>query len=252
MRALQGRRKMGKAPEHLDRSELRASKAARAQASPSVDQLTHKPHAISKHAEPTNQLQEELHRLRAELGVWREKARQFELMSITDPLTGLRNRRYLEERLAEELSRSERHSFAMSFLMIDIDDFKRYNDRYGHQTADRALRIIAGSLKSVLRKADVASRYGGEEFCVLLPQTAQREAIGIAERIQRKIEEAFYCRGGSQAPGPLTVSVGISSFSKTLRAPEAIIRAADSALYQAKSQGKNRVCAYQDLHTASF
>src|SRR5205814_8219591 len=104
-----------------------------------------------------------------------------------DPLTGLLNRRYLEARLTEELSRSKRYNYPLSFMMIDIDDFKFYNDRNGHQTGDRALEIMAQCLKAALRKVDVASRYGGEEFSILLPQTTLQEAGLIPYRIQRKV-----------------------------------------------------------------
>jgi len=107
-------------------------------------------------------------------------------MSITDPLTGLHNRRYLEARLTEELSRSKRYNYPLSFMMIDIDDFKLYNDRNGHQAGDRALEITAQCLRAALRKVDVASRYGGEEFSILLPQTTLQEAGVLADRIRRK------------------------------------------------------------------
>src|SRR6185312_2828427 len=106
--------------------------------------------------------------LALERAEWQERATQFQLMSITDPLTGLQNRRYLEERLGKKVNRSKRYEQPLSFLMIDIDDFKQYNDRNGHQAGDVALQITAQGLKSSLRSADVASRYGGEEFCVLL------------------------------------------------------------------------------------
>ncbi|MGZ8846413.1 MAG: diguanylate cyclase, partial [Pyrinomonadaceae bacterium] len=99
---------------------------------------------------------------------WQQRANEFQLMSITDPLTGLHNRRYLEARLTEELSRSKRYDYPLSFMMIDIDDFKLYNDRNGHQAGDRALEITAQCLRAALRKVDVASRYGGEEFSILL------------------------------------------------------------------------------------
>src|SRR6267378_6179460 len=120
---------------------------------------------------------------------WQERATQFQLMSITDPLTGLLNRRYLEERLTEELNRSHRYNYSMSCLMIDIDDFKDYNDQNGHQAGDVALQITAHALKGALRSADVASRYGGEEFCILLPQTNLAEGGVIAERIRERIEQ---------------------------------------------------------------
>ncbi len=177
---------------------------------------------------------------------WQEKATQFQLMSITDPLTGLLNRRYLEERLNEELSRSKRYGYPMSFMMIDIDDFKHYNDRNGHQAGDHALVLTAHCLKSSLRLADVASRYGGEEFCILLPQTALEEAAVIAERIRQMIHGTSYPHGKAQPQGAVTVSIGLSSFSRYLDTPATVIRAADRALYHAKSHGKNRIVAYQD------
>src|SRR5256885_16333539 len=99
-------------------------------------------------------------------------------MSITDPLTGLHNRRYLEARLAEELSRSKRYDYPLSFMMIDIDDFKFYNDRNGHQAGDRALEITAQCLRAALRKVDVASRYGGGEVLLLPPPPALAGAGG--------------------------------------------------------------------------
>src|SRR6185369_5641776 len=114
--------------------------------------------------------------LALERAEWQERATEFQLMSITDSLTALPNRRYLEERLAEELNRSKRYEYPMSFLMIDIDDFKAYNDKNGHQAGDLALQITAHCLKGALRAVDVASRYGGEEFCILLPQTSMSEA----------------------------------------------------------------------------
>src|SRR6185369_15494515 len=124
--------------------------------------------------------------LALERAEWQERATEFQVMSITDPLTTLTNRRYLEKRLTEELNRSKRYDYPMSFLMIDIDDFKSYNDKNGHQAGDVALKMTAHCLETGLRSEDVASRYGGEEFCILLPQTALAEAGAIAERIRQR------------------------------------------------------------------
>lgn len=183
--------------------------------------------------------------LALERAEWQQRANQFQLMSITDPLTGLHNRRYLEARLTEELSRSKRYNYPMSFMMIDIDDFKVYNDLNGHQAGDRALEITAQCLHAALRKGDVASRYGGEEFSILLPQTSLEEAGVIADRIRRKIMTAKFPYGHSQPGGAVTASIGLSTFSPALNSAEAIVRAADRALYHAKSHGKNRAYAYQ-------
>jgi len=183
--------------------------------------------------------------LAIERASWQQRANQFQLMSITDPLTGLHNRRYLEARLSEELSRSKRYNYPLSFMMIDIDDFKLYNDHNGHQAGDRALEVTAQCLKAALRKVDVASRYGGEEFSILLPQTSLEEAGGLADRVRRKIMSTTFPHGKTQPLGAVTVSIGLSSFSPALDSAEAIVRAADRALYHAKSHGKNRAYAYQ-------
>ena len=177
---------------------------------------------------------------------WQERATEFQLMSITDSLTGMPNRRYLEERLAEELNRSKRYDYPMSFLMIDIDDFKAYNDKNGHQAGDLAIQITGHCLKAALRAADVASRYGGEEFCILLPQTGMAEAETIAERIRQRVNSTHFPHGKSQPLGRVTISVGVSTFSQMINTPENIIAAADRALYQAKSLGKDRVEFYFD------
>jgi len=134
----------------------------------------------------------------------------------------------------------------MSFLMIDIDDFKAYNDKNGHLAGDVALQITAHCLKSGLRSADVASRYGGEEFCILLPQTGIAEAGAIADRVRQRVSTADFPHGKSQPVGHVTISVGVSTFSKHVDTAENIIAAADRALYQAKSMGKDRVQFYGD------
>jgi diguanylate cyclase (GGDEF)-like protein len=177
---------------------------------------------------------------------WQERATEFQLMSITDSLTGLPNRRYLEERLAEELNRSKRYDYPMSFLMIDIDDFKAYNDKNGHQAGDLAIQITGHCLKAALRSADIASRYGGEEFCILLPQTGMVEARTIADRIRQRVNSTHYPHGKSQPLGRVTISIGVSTFSQMVNTSENIIAAADRALYQAKRLGKDRVEFYVD------
>jgi diguanylate cyclase (GGDEF)-like protein len=182
--------------------------------------------------------------LALERAEWQERATEFQLMSITDSLTGLPNRRYLEERLSEELNRSKRYDYPMSFLMIDIDDFKAYNDKNGHQAGDVALQITAHCLKGALRAVDIASRYGGEEFCILLPQTGISEAGVIADRIRHRVSTTEFPHGKAQPLGHVTISVGVSTFSKNVDTSENIIAAADRALYQAKSMGKDRVEFY--------
>ena len=182
--------------------------------------------------------------LALERAEWQERATEFQVRSITDPVTGLTNRRYLEERLTEELNRSKRYDYPMSFLMIDIDDFKSYNDKNGHQAGDDALKLTAHCLKTGLRSADVASRYGGEEFCILLPQTGLAEAGTIADRIRQLVSTTQFPHGKSQPHGHVTVSIGVSTFSPLVNTSENIIAAADRALYEAKNTGKDRVVFY--------
>jgi diguanylate cyclase (GGDEF)-like protein len=172
-------------------------------------------------------------------GTLKDKAGQFEQLSVTDPLTGLLNRRYIEERLIEEIERSKRHRFPMSLMMLDVDEFKSYNDNWGHPAGDIALRIVADVLKETLRGADVAARYGGEEFAVLLPQTTSAEATAIGERIRQRIERTEFPKR------KVTVSIGIASLSAEVDSAEQIINAADNALYDAKNQGRNNVQIYE-------
>ncbi len=171
----------------------------------------------------------------------KHKAGEFEQLSVTDALTGLLNRRYLEERLAEEIKRSNRHGFPMSFMMIDVDDFKSYNDNFSHPEGDKALKLVAHSLRETLRGADVAARYGGEEFSILLPQTTADEAKTIAERVRENVEKTRFDKR------PVTVSIGIASCSQVICSAQEIIAAADKALYRAKSSGRNNVQSFENM-----
>jgi diguanylate cyclase (GGDEF)-like protein len=163
------------------------------------------------------------------------KAGEYKQLSITDPLTDLVNRRYLETRLAEEIKRSQRHGNPMSFMMIDVDEFKAYNDNFGHTEGDKALQLVAQCLRETLRGADVAARYGGEEFSILLPQTVLEEAKVIAERIRQRIENTTFRHR------QVTVSIGVAACSARLCDANKLISAADKAMYQAKAGGRNNV-----------
>jgi diguanylate cyclase (GGDEF)-like protein len=173
----------------------------------------------------------------------KHKAGEFEQLSVTDALTGLLNRRYLEARLAEEIRRSDRPGFLMSFMMIDVDDFKSYNDNFGHLEGDKALQLVAHCLKDTLRGADVAARYGGEEFSILLPQTTSEIAVAIAERIREKVESAEFPNR------QVTVSIGVASCTNTNCTVQEIIKRADVALYEAKRRGRNNVQVYENLNS---
>ncbi len=189
-------------------------------------------------------LQDELHATQKKL----------EEQSITDALTGLRNRRFFDERLHEEFGRAQRYSDPVSLIMLDLDHFKRVNDRYGHQTGDVVLRESAGLLKGSLRDPDIPARYGGEEFAVILPKTHVQGALAVAERIWRAIGNKVFRhalgdgRGGTPPPVEvrITVSIGIAFFpSKDISSAELLVKYADEALYQAKNSGRNSICLYQ-------
>lgn len=171
-----------------------------------------------------------------------------ERLSQFDGLTGLRNRRYLDEQLPIEIKRAAREKQALGLLMIDIDWFKLYNDSQGHLAGDDALKKVAKSLHSVIqRPADLVARYGGEEFCVLLPKTHLEGVKEIAEKLRSAVE-ALHIPVESQGAGRyITISVGGVSMTPTsMTTPEMLIERADKALFHAKHSGKNEVVIQDD------
>ncbi len=161
-------------------------------------------------------------------------------LSVTDSLTGLFNRRYFEERFFEELNRSDRHNLSFSLSMIDIDDFKLFNDSEGHLAGDEILKSIANIAKDCLRVSDVIARFGGEEFAVIMPQTEREEAMLVSERIRKSIKEQI-CGTWSAFPRKsITVSIGVATFPYDGKDRKELIRNADKALYMAKMEGKDR------------
>lgn len=175
---------------------------------------------------------------------WRRKAEQFQQMSLTDALTGLPNRRYLQERLFEEVERSKRHNTPLSFMIIDIDHFKRYNDLYGHTSGDHVLIKTARMLRRSVRAIDMSARFAGDEFCIILPETEIEHAKAIAERLRREVANTDFCSEQGKGMGRVTISIGLSSFGGSRQSPLAIIESSDRSLYRAKTQGRNCVVAY--------
>jgi diguanylate cyclase (GGDEF)-like protein len=170
-----------------------------------------------------------------------DKNRELHELSITDGLTGLHNRKHMNETVAAEIARAQRHGHPISILMMDIDRFKEFNDARGHQAGDEVLRGVARVLKESVRATDYAARYGGEEFLVLLMYTGPEAAAGMAERIRARIEEAGL--GREEGGRAITVSVGVAAFPENGSDAESVIREADVALYRAKEGGRNRVVA---------
>jgi diguanylate cyclase (GGDEF)-like protein len=160
--------------------------------------------------------------------------------SIRDPLTGLFNRRYLEETLSIEIERSRRHNIPFSIVMLDLDHFKRFNDTHGHEAGDVVLQALGSFLQRHVRGGDIACRYGGEEFTLILPGTSVEVAQVRAEELCEGIR-ALSVDFKNQVLGPLTLSVGVATFPNHGENGVMVLQAADAALYQAKSEGRDRV-----------
>lgn len=174
-----------------------------------------------------------------------ENARLYALArteAITDGLTGLYNRRFFEEAIEQELARHWRYGHKFALLLFDIDRFKLYNDRKGHLAGDRVLTLLGQILKKELRAVDIAARWGGEEFVILLPETGMEQALAIAERLRTVMETELAPQedGGE----PLTVSIGVAGCPVHGVTREGLLQQADQALYQAKHLGRNLVCIY--------
>jgi diguanylate cyclase (GGDEF)-like protein len=174
---------------------------------------------------------------------------QLQDIAITDKLTGLRNRRLFDERLADEILRATRYGKQLSLLLLDIDDFKRINDTRGHPAGDRVLQSLGRSLPGQLRQIDLAARYGGEEFAIVLPETDAIGAKLVGDRIRRMVADTpvSLADGGEIN---LTVSVGVACFPLGGDGAESLVEHADKALYAAKRAGKNRVRLYSEIPEA--
>ena len=186
-----------------------------------------------------NHMVARLRQSRQELDAMNDRLRKqnedLERLSTSDSLTGLYNRRYLTQRLSEELLRSYRHKGAFSVLIADVDEFKKYNDAFGHPAGDEVLKKVASILLSSTRSEDCTARYGGEEFAVLLTGTSGQVANEVAERIRARVESHQF------AGRKITLSIGIAEFPNDGETAEEVIANADEALYTAKRAGRNRV-----------
>lgn len=172
-----------------------------------------------------------------------EANRKLAELALKDGLTGLFNQSYIKERLSTELARARKFGRVLSILMLDIDDFKSYNDTYGHLLGDQALKETAQVITENMRSVDIPARYGGEEFLIILPEAGRSEASEIAEDIRRATEDHAFDTNMSGQAAHLTVSIGIAVYSDKTATLASIISAADTLLYRAKRSGKNKVCS---------
>lgn len=184
-------------------------------------------------------LQDITEQKRAEAELRRSEER-FRLLSITDGMTGLFNARHFVQRLTEEMDRAERYRHPLSLMMMDVDDFKLFNDTWGHVEGDQVLIRLAECVTACLRRTDQAFRYGGEEFVVLLPETRVREALAAAERVRALFRESSFLPEGAPALVHCTASIGVTRFVPGESSRDFVARA-DRGAYEAKRQGKNRV-----------
>ncbi|MCP5277021.1 MAG: diguanylate cyclase [Thiobacillus sp.] len=182
--------------------------------------------------------------LRREVAERQRLQEDLERLANTDALTGLPNRRYFMAQMVSELARRQRYGHPLSLLMLDLDHFKQINDQWGHGVGDEALRQFADSVQCCLRTQDVAGRLGGEEFAILLPETAEYVARPVAERIRARLEQTPVPTGNG--PCVVTVSIGVAEVRKE-DSVETLMHRADAALYAAKQQGRNRVVSSADL-----
>jgi len=176
--------------------------------------------------------------LSSQVSISIENARLFGL-ATTDGLTKLYVHRYFHLLLDKEMQRSRRHNKQFSLIMMDIDDFKFFNDTYGHQLGDKVLRIVARTIQKISRVDDVVARYGGEEFVMILPETDAPQAMIAAEKIRAMVESLEIIHGEERLH--VKISLGVSAFPIHAAVKEELIRLADAALYTSKRSGKNRV-----------
>lgn len=181
----------------------------------------------------------------------KELKETLQVVSTTDELTGLHNRKYLHERLEAEISRAKRHKSKLSCLLFDIDFFKVVNDMYGYDWGDVLLKSLAEKLKSLIRKEDILTRYGDEEFLLVLPNTPEENAFLFAERFRRDIEKMEFIPAGEEERHPITISGGISTypcFENVEEDSNTIVRYAEHALYNAKKRGKNKIIQFSQIN----
>ncbi len=164
-------------------------------------------------------------------------------VAVVDGMTQLYNHKHIRHLLVAELRRAERFSHPLAIMMIDIDDFKKFNDAYGHLAGDRALRDVSRTIRNNVRTVDVPARYGGEEFLVILPEATIDGGVLVAERVRQSIEDYEFDTGRGRRKARITVSIGVSAYEGAPLTDSELISMADARLYDAKHAGKNKVIA---------
>ncbi len=175
-----------------------------------------------------------------------EESREYKKRASVDGLTGLWNFSHFQELLVKEVESSRRYKHPISLVMIDLDNFKSYNDTFGHTAGNRVLIQVSGIFSKFIRKADTAARYGGEEFVIILPHTEKRYAYNLCDRLRKNIERARFEGENVMPGGRITVSSGVASFPDDAESADELVERADEALYEAKRSGRNIVRSYTE------
>ncbi|MCZ6818852.1 MAG: sensor domain-containing diguanylate cyclase, partial [Calditrichaeota bacterium] len=170
--------------------------------------------------------------------------KEMERISLTDPLTGLFNRRYFDNYLDTEIARAKRFEHPLSLVMLDVDHFKNYNDQLGHLNGDHLLVSLAEVLTGTVRRSDIVARYGGEEFCIILPEIARDGALVFSERLRNTISAHPFRKREVQPDGHVSISIGTATYPDDAQASNDLVEKADKAMYQAKNNGRNRVAVF--------
>ncbi len=202
--------------------------------------VMHLVEVAKKQMNELKQYNEQVQHLNSQLREANEKLQQ---LSTEDSLTGLYNRRYFDQRVPEEVARTQRYNRDLSLAMIDIDFFKDYNDNVGHLAGDKALSAIGRIILTSIRETDLAFRYGGEELSIIMPETTPESATSVGERIRGAVEKCVFEGESLQPNGKLTVSIGVAVLKNGSSNFEDFVSAADKALYKAKAIGRNRLVA---------
>jgi diguanylate cyclase len=213
-----------------------------------VDTLTKSTHEMR---DTNKALEERLALSRTEISSLQQSLEAIRAESLTDPLTGLGNRKYFDRSIETLVQSAMASGEPLSLLMFDIDHFKSFNDSYGHLTGDQVLRLVGMSLKQTIKGQDITARYGGEEFAVVLPNTALRQALTVADHIRRAVmSKELKKKSTGEILGRVTISVGVSML-KPGDDTDSLIERADACLYAAKRAGRNRVICEADPEYAA-